>query len=151
MRRYQHIVFTTALRLSPTPADAEELAQETFVRAYWALRGYDAERTAALALRPWLARIAVNLCRNAARDRSRRPVTTVLVDGSHPHAGDASDGIGWQALLAGLPERQRAAVVLRHVQGLPYAEIAIVLGVPAGTVKSDVHRALATLATQEVR
>lgn len=157
VRRHQHVVYTTALRLVPTRADAEELAQEAFIRAYRALKRYPQDQVRSLRLRPWLARITVNLCRNAARDRSRRPQTTVLHDAGEEHARAHStdDGVGdgerWEALVVALPARQRAAVVLRHVQGMPYAEIAAALGVPVGTVKSDVHRGLAHLAAQEER
>lgn len=148
VKAHQHGVYTTALRLAPTRADAEEVAQEAFIRAYKALRRYPSEQVATLALRPWLASITVNLCRNAARDRARRPQQAALHDGVHPPTVDATDGVGWGHLLDGLPDRARAALVLRHVQGLPYAEVAEVLGVPVGTVKSDVHRALATLAKE---
>jgi RNA polymerase sigma-70 factor (ECF subfamily) len=146
-----------ALRLTGSPHDAEEVAQDALVRAYRALEGYPPERIRELRLRPWLATIVVNLARNRAR--RRRPPTTPLAPlveaGFEPSAGDASDPAGAAertaererlgALLAGLPERYRLPVVLRHVDDLSYAELAEVLGRPEGTLKAQVHRGLALL------
>src|SRR5213076_3020593 len=70
---YQHAVFTTALRMSPRPEDAADIASEVFLRAYAALRGYSPDRIGQLQVRPWLLTIALNLLRNEARAASRRP------------------------------------------------------------------------------
>ena len=154
---HQRLVFGLALRVVGDRADAEEVAQDTFVRAYHALAGYDAGRVAAMRLRPWLARIALNLARN--RVRRRPPPHRPLEDGDgQPLAVAAPAAAGpaelaerrverdvWVGLLAGLPRGQREAVVLRHVEGLPYAEVAEVLGRPVGTVKTHVHRGVRQL------
>jgi RNA polymerase sigma factor (sigma-70 family) len=66
---HQRLVYGLALRVVADPADAEEVAQDTFERAYHALAGYEAERVAAMRLRPWLAQIALNLARNRLRRR----------------------------------------------------------------------------------
>jgi RNA polymerase sigma-70 factor, ECF subfamily len=154
---HQRLVFGLALRVVGDRADAEEVAQDTFVRAYHALAGYEAERVAAMRLRPWLAQIALNLARN--RLRRRPPPARPLEDGdgqplavAAPAAAEPAELAErrverdvWAGLLAGLPRGQREAVVLRHVEGLPYAEVAEVLGRPVGTVKTHVHRGVRQL------
>jgi RNA polymerase sigma-70 factor (ECF subfamily) len=151
---HQDGIYSGALRLTGNRHDAEDIAQETFIRAYRALLGYDPERIRSLALRPWLWTIALNLCRNAARSRKRQATTTPLTgdDGALPSAVDvAAEGVEtlvaaeWDQRLATLPAAMRDAVVLRHVVGLPYAEIAAALDRPVGTVKADVHRGLERL------
>jgi RNA polymerase sigma factor (sigma-70 family) len=155
VRAEQHFVFGVARRLTLDRHDAEEVAQEAFVRAYRALTGYEPDRIRALRVRPWLARIALNVQRN--RVRRRRDVvpidttehvslfTTAADDGPEARAEarawrDAC--VGW---LHSLPEPYRLAVALRHIDGLAYAEVAEVLGRPVGTVKAQVHRGLGML------
>jgi RNA polymerase sigma-70 factor, ECF subfamily len=151
---FQDRLYAYALRLTGSAPDAEEITQDVFVRAYRALQEYPPARRRALALRPWLYRIAVNVTRN--RFRRRRPMLESL-DGARPEpAADASGRPSamleraersrrLERLLRALPERHRAAVVLRHVEGLGYAEVAEVLELPVGTVKAHVHRGLAQL------
>jgi len=157
VRGHERLVFGLALRVVGGRADAEEVAQDTFERAYHALAGYPAERVVAMRLRPWLAQIALNLARN--RLRRRPPPTRSLEDGDgRPLAVTAPAAAEPAAvaergqerellagLLAGLPRAYREAVVLRHVEGLPYAEVAEVLGRPVGTVKTHVHRGVRRL------
>jgi RNA polymerase sigma-70 factor (ECF subfamily) len=147
---HQDRLFTIALRVLGNRSDAEEAAQDAFVRAYRAIAGYQAERIRELRLRPWLATIVLNVCRN--RVRVRRVATTELA--FEPAAEPATDPFSsrhgrdaWAALLATLPPTQRVAVVLRHVDGLSYTEMAEALGRPEGTVKAQVHRGLAALRT----
>jgi RNA polymerase sigma factor (sigma-70 family) len=154
---YERLVFGLALRVVGNRADAEEVAQDTFERAYAALAGYEAERVAAMALRPWLATIALNLARNRLRrrppparpleDGDGQPVAVVAPTAAEPAAvaERRSERDFWAELLAGLPQSQREAVVLRHVEGLAYAEVAEVLGRPVGTVKTHVHRGVRQL------
>lgn len=141
-------LYSIALRVLGNRADAEEAAQDAFVRAYRALEGYEPERIRTLRLRAWLATIVVNVCRN--RTRVRRVATTQLA--FEPGAEPAADPLArrdlrdtWAALLARLPPAQRTAIVLRHVDGLSYAEMAEALGRPEGTLKAQVHRGLAAL------
>ncbi|MBM3695547.1 MAG: RNA polymerase sigma factor [Actinobacteria bacterium] len=149
-------VYSGALRLLGNSADAEEVTQEAFLRAYRALGRYPAARVGELRLREWVWTIAANLCRNRARDRRRRGEETLDPEAALPDPAPgpearalASAGSGALAAhLARLPWPQRAAVVLRHVTGLPHAEIAAALGRPVGTVKSDVHRGLQQLRRQ---
>ena len=146
----QDRIFTIAVRVLGNRSDAEEAAQDAFVRAYRALASYPAERIRELRLRPWLTTIVLNVCRN--RTRIRRVATTELA--FEPAAEPATDPIAsrharetWAGLLSSLPPAQRTAIVLRHVDGLSYAEMAEALGRSEGTLKAQVHRGLASLRT----
>ena len=143
-------VFATSLAMTGNRHDAEEVAQDTFFRAYRALATYSPERVRDLKERAWLHRIAVNVVRN--RVRGVKP-SLVELNGSE---SDHSPGPEAQAMehmqldelatrVAGLPVRYREAVVLRHVRDLSYAEVAEALGQPVGTVKANVHRGLKLL------
>jgi RNA polymerase sigma-70 factor (ECF subfamily) len=155
VERYGPAVYTTALRVSRQPADAEDLAAEAFVRAYRALSRYSSRRVRELRIRSWLVTIVLNLWRNQLRDRSRRPhgvplehvEPSAVVSGDDPEAAAlAQHGTDRVARLLGdLSESQRLAVILRHVVGLSYDEIAEALAIPTGTAKSDVSRGLAAL------
>lgn len=147
VRALQHDVYSGVRRLTGHPGDAEDLTQETFVQAYRALRGYPPERVEGLALRGWIWTIALNLSRNRARDRSRRPQLLPLEDRHGREDPEPLDRAAWDRRLARLPLSQRRAVVLRHVVGLSYAELAEALGRPEGSVKADVHRGLERLRT----
>ncbi|MDQ3448835.1 MAG: sigma-70 family RNA polymerase sigma factor [Chloroflexota bacterium] len=150
---HRDLVYGVARRWTPAREDAEDLTQETFIRAYRALLDYPPERRETLRIRGWLASITLNLARNRAR--SRRPETADLAAiPEPPDEGTASperqaerreSAQRWRGLLATLPAHHRAAVELRHVEGLSYPEIAEALDKPIGTVKSDVHRGLARL------
>lgn len=151
---YRGVVFSAALRLCGRWAEAEDLSAEAFLRAYRALAGYAPGRVAGLRPRPWLLTILTNVWRNSLRSAARRPGAVPLEDAPDPP--DPGEGVEDAAvrretgrelavLLAALPETQRAAVVLRHVTDLPVAEIAVVLDVPEGTVKSHISRGLARL------
>jgi RNA polymerase sigma-70 factor (ECF subfamily) len=161
---YQPRVFGFLLRLAANRQDAEELAQDTFVRAYQAMAGYPPERVRDLRLASWLYQIALNLFRNARRRRS--PPTLSLGDAGddRPELDVADDALYEPAvqtdtseerrelarLIAALPPHFRAAVVLRHVEGRSYAEMARILGAPVGTVKSHTHRGTLLLRTMLV-
>lgn len=161
-------LYTIALRLLGDPRDAEEVAQDALVRAYRAIAGYPASRTSELRLRPWLAAITVNLARNRRRRHvDRRPpaqLEPMVAEGfdradetapSGPATVAVREGAAdLAALLLELPPAVRAAVVLRHVDGLSVAETAAALGRPEGTIKAQVSRGLerlrVLLATQAV-
>ncbi|MEX2011918.1 MAG: sigma-70 family RNA polymerase sigma factor [Chloroflexota bacterium] len=163
---HQDRLYTIALRLLGDPRDAEEVAQDAFVRAYRALASYEPMRIRELRLRPWLATIAINVCRNRARRRTLQlvsleaPARRQLDDGgpgavatslADPTGGPLEATVRrdsahhWAALLASLPALYRAPIVLRHVDGLSYEEMSSVLGRPEGTLKAQVHRGLALL------
>ena len=158
----QDSVFNGARRWLPGRQDAEDVSQEVFVRAYRALQSYSESRILELRLRPWLFAITLNLCRNHARTRGRRPDQVALGatdraarDGTDREALDAVAIDEWRERLDRLTPRQRDTVVLRHVVGLSYDEIGEVLGCPTGTAKSDAHRGLerlrTLLATEDLR
>ena len=150
VRDHQDRIFALSLALTGNRHDAEEVAQDTFLRAYRALCTYPDERARELKQRPWLNRIAINVVRN--RVRGQRP-RLVELNGSEPDRGSGpEDDVvrraeidALAARVASLPPRYREAVVLRHVQELSYAEAAEALGQPVGTVKANVHRGLKML------
>jgi RNA polymerase sigma-70 factor (ECF subfamily) len=149
---HQQLVFGIALRVVGDSASAEDVAQEVFVRAYRTLRTYPAQRVRELRLRPWLGRISLNLAHNALRGRRAMGDLADLADDSTSTDDGplrlvqrSEEQRMWARLLAGLPERYRMPVALRHVDGLSYAELAEVLKRPLGSVKSDVHRGTALL------
>jgi len=149
VRARQHSVYSGVLRIVRNPHDAADITQDTFIRAYRALSGYDPQRIRELKLEGWLWTIAVNLCRN--RGRSRAPVPSEIPDRADPRTGTEDEALEragrlvWEDRLAALPAPQRTAVVLRHVVGLSYDEIASATSRPVGTTKTDVHRGIARL------
>jgi RNA polymerase sigma-70 factor (ECF subfamily) len=155
---HQDRLYSLALRYVGNAADAEELTQDAFVRAYRAIAGYEAARIRDLDLRPWLTAILLNLCRNHVVGPARRaaqaavPVeqaaASLRADGRHgPEANverrEAAER--WARLVASLPPVYRSAVLLRHLDGMSYDEMARTLGRPEGTVKAQVHRGVALL------
>ena len=155
VRRYQGTVFNVAYRLTGNRGDAEDLAQEAFIRAYRAMPSFDLERP----LVPWLKRITTNVCLNWLEMQKARPQTTASDLTPPDEDTEAMDQLAdpgktpeqqvvgieqaqylRQALIA-LPFRYRAVIELRHYQDLSYEEIASALNVPVSTVKSDLFRA----------
>jgi RNA polymerase sigma-70 factor (ECF subfamily) len=133
-------------------SNAEDVAQEVFVRAYRALKRYPAARVREMRLRPWLARMTLNQARNALRGRRDHvDIADVAESRQSNEPGPAQlvqraeEQSMWRRMLDGLPARYRLTVALRHVDELSYAEIAETLGRPLGSVKSDVHRGIALL------
>ena len=149
---YQDRLYRFSLRLSGSPRDAEEIAQDTFVKAYRALGDYPRDRILRLALRAWLYQIALNVFRNRVR---RRHLATVPLGDDVPLVSHdappervvemAERHRELAGLLSTLPQRYRASVILRHIDELQYSEIAQVLCQPEGTIKSNVHRGLQML------
>src|SRR5437764_15002109 len=150
VRDNQDRIFALGRALTGNRHDAEEVAQDTFLRAYRALETYSPERVRDLKQRAWLHRIAVKVGRNRVRGAKPR---LVELNGSEPdtRAGPEEDAMQRMELdelacrVAALPARYREAVVLRHVQEMSYAEVAQTLGQPVGTVKANVHRGLKLL------
>jgi RNA polymerase sigma-70 factor (ECF subfamily) len=151
-RHARSILRLTSRMLGPA-ADAEDVAQEVFVAAFRALPGFQGEA----AFSTWLYRIAVNRCRDVLR--ARRPAAVSL--------DDERDAGGWEPLDAETPERgmqqaetasaiecaldalpplYRESFVLRHIEGLGYAEMSAVLGVGRDTLKMRVYKARTLLA-----
>ena len=150
VRDHQDRIYALGLALTGNRHDAEDVAQDTFIRAYKALATYSPDRVRDLKQKAWLHRIAVNVVRN--RVRGARP-RMVELNGSEPSVatGPEEDVLRkaevdeLAARVACLPAKYREAVVLRHVQDLSYAEVAETLGQPVGTVKANVHRGLKIL------
>jgi RNA polymerase sigma factor (sigma-70 family) len=150
VRDHQDRIYALGFALTGNRHDAEDVAQDTFIRAYKALATYSPARIRDLKQKAWLHRIAVNVVRN--RVRGIRP-RMVELNGSEPdHATGPEEDVLLKAEIdelaarvACLPTRYREAVVLRHVQDLSYAEVAETLGQPVGTVKANVHRGLKIL------
>jgi RNA polymerase sigma-70 factor (ECF subfamily) len=155
VRTYQDRIYGFTLRLMGNPQDAEECAQDAFVRAYRALHGYPPERRRELRLRAWLYQIALNVVRNRVRRPSLavipfdRPIEDRLYasQSEQPEIAtlSAETKRRLENVIRQLPERYATAVTLRHIQGLSYAEAAEILDQPLGTTKSDVHRGLRLL------
>ena len=120
--------------------DADDAAQDGLLSAWQAIGRYDSRR----AFRPWLMQIVVNAARDLRRRRRVRTtepleiVAATSKDDPAREAGALDLGDRLREALATLPERQRLAVVLFDAEGYPQAEIAKMLGIPEGTVKSDV-------------
>lgn len=146
-------IYSGVLQFTRNTHDAEDVTQETFVRVYRALSTYEPGRIRALVLRPWVWTIALNLCRNRARSRARHPEAPPVVEHRDDAPGPADEAVAdaaldlWRERLAALTAPQRTAVVLHHVVGLPYGEIAASTGRTESTCRSDVRRGLDRLRT----
>ena len=148
---HQEAVFRLAYLLLGDADEAADVAQETFIRAYRALNGFDANRP----LRPWLMRITTNLARNQRRSVGRYFAAVQRLIRAEPEAAFAPSGQAqlvererahslWQAVRR-LGRADQEIIYLRYFLELSEAEAAAALEIPAGTVKSRTHRALARL------
>ena len=147
--RHQSAVFNVAYRMLGNQRDAEDAAQETFIRAYNAFHTFDADRP----LRPWLKRIVTNLSLN--RIKGHRPLLSLendLPPPKEPSPGPETQTANRQrdaqirSSILSLPPHYRAVIELRHFQDLNYEEMAEILNKPLSTVKSDLFRARKMLA-----
>jgi RNA polymerase sigma-70 factor (ECF subfamily) len=153
VERYKRQVYNLAYRLLGNPNDAEDAAQETFVRAYTRLATYEPDGR----FGAWLSAICSHWCIDTMRARRRRVQTVALgkvpesdrfisqVDGPEEVAlvADSRDEV--QRWLASLPPQYRTVLTLRYFQDLSYAEIADVLDEPVSTVRMRLFRARAML------
>jgi RNA polymerase sigma-70 factor (ECF subfamily) len=147
---YVDSLYRTALRLTRVPTDAEDLVQETYLKAFRGAGGFERGTN----LRAWLFTILHNTARNRARDRARDPVMidSEIVEraaGGLPYgAGETPEALligdtlapELQAAVDALPEAFRQAVWLRDVEEFSYSDIAEMLDIPAGTVMSRISR-----------
>ncbi len=145
LRRHEREIMRFLLRTTRDREDALDLFQETWLRAYRAYPRLDPDAS----LRPWLFRIASNLCRNRIRDLARRG--RVFADGDYPdheRPRDADGGTGGFDLrraIAALPARQGQAFAMRKFVGLEYREIAEALGCSEDSVRANVYQAVKKL------
>jgi len=154
VRKYQHKVVKLVSRYLRDPADAEDVTQEAFIKAYRALPQFRGDS----AFYTWLYRIAINTAKNALLSRDRNPVEFDLdlqnVEESSAMQGRLADPETPESLLATeeiretvnraieeLPEDLRTAIVLRELEGLSYEDIAAAMDCPVGTVRSRIYRA----------
>jgi RNA polymerase sigma-70 factor (ECF subfamily) len=151
---YQDAVYGLCLRMLASTQAAEDVTQEVFLAAYRSMESYRGG-----IFRAWLLRIAANACTDELRRRRRRPQVSLDDDsaGGEPlNLPDQSESPEERVLrgelsghiqlgLMALPPDQRAAVILRDVQGLSYEEVAVALRLSPGTVKSRLSRGRAHL------
>ncbi len=151
--RYQHRLLGLIGRLVRDPHEAEDIAQETFIKAYKALANFRGES----AFYTWLYRIAINTANNYLVSRGRRPPDTdvdvdddeqvdaqlALADHDDPESFQRRDELkkAIDQAIAELPEDLRTAFSLREFSGLSYEEITEIMGCPVGTVRSRIFRA----------
>lgn len=152
VERHQGIVLRLCERMMGCRHDAEDVAQETFVRAVRSMARWDASRP----LEPWLLAIAANRCRTALGrrrelvfDQQTMAESCVSKGGDDLPADDMTEEV--QRALEEIRDEYRQAFCLFHTEQLAYAEIAEVLDVPLGTVKTWVHRARRELANILIR
>ena len=158
--RYKGKVYNFIHRMVHSALDAEDLTQETFIRAYMSLASFQSRAS----LNTWLFRIATNLCIDHSRKnkRSQGLVSSLSME----REGDDEDqereipdtefdpqklllnkelGAQLESALKHLPEKLRTVVLLYDIEGLPYDEISSIIGCPLGTVKSRLFNARAAL------
>ena len=155
---YKRPIYLLCLRLMNDESEAEDMTQETFIKAYQAIDQFRGEAS----LSTWLYRIASNLCKNRIGYLSRRKQNShdhlpalearvgdhwqreVSTPVKHDHPEEAIESKEAQTMiikaLNALPEKQKVALTLRDVQGLTYQEIVEVTGASLGTVKSRIHQ-----------
>ena len=152
--KYQHKLVKLVMRYVRSPAEAEDIAQEAFIKAYRALPQFRGDS----AFYTWLYRIAINTAKNAVVSRDRSPIEYDLdrhhSDESYEMQGRMKDSETPEGLVLteeirstvnaaidALPEDLRTAIVLRELEGLSYDEIAAAMDCPVGTVRSRIFRA----------
>jgi len=154
VRKYQHKVVKLVLRYVRNPAEAEDIAQEAFIKAYRALPQFRGDS----AFYNGMYRIAINTAKNSLASRDRSPIAydLDLTDPEESHSvqtklqdPDTPEGMALteeirgivNSAIEGLPEELKTAIVLRELDGLSYEEIAAAMECPVGTVRSRIFRA----------
>ena len=155
VRKYQHKLVKLVMRYVRNPAEAEDIAQEAFIKAYRALPQFRGDS----AFYTWLYRIAINTAKNAVVSRDRSPIEYNIdrndaTEESYDMQGRMKDSETPEGLvltdeirrtvnaaIEALPEDLKTAIVLRELDGLSYEEIAAAMDCPVGTVRSRIFRA----------
>jgi RNA polymerase sigma-70 factor (ECF subfamily) len=153
--RWERPIYALAYRTIGREEDARDVCQETFLRAFRALPGFRGQSK----FSSWLYRIALNLCRDWMRRERRTPVVQAPEDMDLLElaaAAEPSESIedlvarkdlmrGVEVVMAGLPEEQRTAIILKEYHGLTFQEIAELVGCPLSTVKTRLYQGLVVL------
>jgi RNA polymerase sigma-70 factor (ECF subfamily) len=161
IRRWERPIYALAYRQLGREEDARDVCQETFLRAYRALKGFRGQSK----FSSWLYRIAINLCRDWLRRERRTPITQVSDDvdlmelaAAQEPAESIEERIARNDLsraveraMAILPVEQRAAIVLKEYHGLTFQEIADLVGCPLSTVKTRLYQGLTVLRRELTR
>ena len=143
---HERRIYALALRVTGNPEDAKDATQETFIRLHRKIGQIDSER----ALGPWLSSLAVNACRDIGRSRRRsRMVPMDEMVAASPDRSPGPEGLTLehererhlQVGLRRLPEKERAALLLREMEGLTTGEVARILGSSEATVRSQISNA----------
>jgi RNA polymerase sigma-70 factor, ECF subfamily len=155
IQRWERPIYALAYRQIGREEDARDVCQETFLRAYRALKGFRGQAK----FSSWLYRIALNLCRDWIRRERRTPVVQVPEDvdlfdlaASREPSESIEDRVARADLARAveramtlLPEEQRTAIILKEYHGLTFQEIADVVGCPLSTVKTRLYQGLTVL------
>jgi RNA polymerase sigma-70 factor (ECF subfamily) len=154
--RWERPIFALAYRVIGREEDARDVCQETFLRAFRAIKGFKGQAK----FSSWLYRIALNLCRDWIRRERRAPLVQVpegldpmdLANELPSQAESLDDTVSRREMssavaraMASLPEEQRTAIILKEYHGLTFQEIADLLGCPLSTVKTRLYQGLAVL------
>ena len=137
VQRHQDAVFNLAYRWTRDRDEAADLAQETFIRAYRKLGSYRTDRS----FRNWLLAICSNLTKNRFRSEQRRQRAQGTHVEMYAKTGDHSTDGALEEALANIANNLRVPLILKHVEGLSYAEVAEVLGIGVSAAKMRVQRA----------
>jgi RNA polymerase sigma-70 factor (ECF subfamily) len=159
--KYQRKLLRLISRLVRDPAEAEDVAQDAFIKAYRALPQFRGDS----AFYTWLYRIGVNTAKNYLVSQGRRPPSSTEKDNEEAETFDDADALRdintpesillskeiattVNAAMAKLPEELRTAISLREIEGLSYDEISEVMNCPIGTVRSRIFRAREAIAAE---
>ncbi len=155
VRKYERPIFNYIFRMVRSKPDSEDLAQDTFVKAFSALNKYDDSYE----FSTWIYRIALNVCRDYFRrkkmfffslsapvgDEEESELEDFIPQNSFHDPDDTVLNqelrVSLEKAIGGLPVKFREVIVLRHLEGLSYEEISSITGLPVGTVKTYLHRA----------
>ncbi|MFQ5682792.1 MAG: sigma-70 family RNA polymerase sigma factor [Candidatus Binatia bacterium] len=146
--KYRNRIMGIATRIVGNRVEAEDLAQDVFVKVYHSLKGFQGKAR----FSTWLYRITANSCLNHRRRRKREnqisvsvenPGPTIPSEARNPHTllEEKELKVLLEKAIQALPQEQRMVLILRDIEGLSYEEIAVSLGVELGTVRSRLHRA----------
>ena len=159
--KYQRRLLRLVARIVHDPAEAEDVVQETFIKAFRALRHFRGDA----AFYTWLYRIGINTAKNYLVTQSRRAPTSTHTDAEAAEARGEGEGDGLRdintpesmlatkqiaetvnAAMEALPVDLRTAILLREIEGLSYEEISDIMSCPIGTVRSRIYRAREVIA-----